>query len=106
MQRLASTFAVLLLACGSLRAQESELRAPLPIRDQFLLSNGFFFFTPERARVLAEDESVVMISAADSNTFAKSAWLSHRTFDQTTRMSPENELAGPQAQVGAPLYVV
>ncbi|MDQ6802617.1 MAG: DUF3187 family protein [Acidobacteriota bacterium] len=108
MQRFAPTFAVLLLACATLQAQGSgdDLRAPLPIRDQFLLSNGFFFFEPERARVLGEDESVVMISAADSNTFAKSAWITHRAFGETTRMSPASELAGPQAQVGAPLYLV
>src|SRR5260370_41971974 len=99
MQRCASPFAVLLLVCGSVRAQGNgdDLRAPLPIRDQFLLSNGFFFFEPEPARVLGEDESVVMISAADSNTFAKSAWIDHRAFGVTTRMSAANELAGSRA---------
>lgn len=108
MQRFASTFAVLLLVCGSVRAQGNgdDLRAPLPIRDQFLLSNGFFFFEPERARVLGEDESVVMFSAADSNTFAKSDWISKRAFGETGRMSRASELAGSRIQIGTPLYLV
>ena len=108
MQRFAWTFAVVLLVCVSLQAQDNgdDLRAPLPIRDQFLLSNGFFFFEPQRARVLDESESIVTITAADSNTFAKSAWINHRAFGETTRMSPASELAGSQAQVGSPLYLV
>jgi hypothetical protein len=108
MQRFASTFAVLLLVCGSLRAQENgdDLRAPLPIRDQFLLSNGFFFFEPERARVLGESESVVMISAADSNTFAKSDWINRRASGETGRMSQASELAGSRLRIGAPIYLV
>jgi uncharacterized protein DUF3187 len=108
MQRFASTVAIALLACGSLRAQGNgdALRAPLPIRDQFLLSNGFFFFEPERARVLGEDESIVTLSATDSNTFAKSAWINHHAFGETTRMSPADELAGSQARVGRPIYLV
>src|ERR1700737_2825287 len=99
MQRFASTFALALLVCGSLRAQGSgdDLRAPLPIRDQFLLSNGFFFFEPERARVLGEGESIMMFSAADSNTFAKSAWINHHAFGETTRMSAASELAASRA---------
>lgn len=106
MQRLA--FAVLLLVCGSLQAQQTgdDLRAPLPIRDQFLLSNGFFFFEPERARVLGQDESVVMISAADSNTFAKSDWINRRAFGETGRMSQSSELAGSRVRIGAPIYLV
>jgi hypothetical protein len=108
MQRFASTFALALLVCGSLRAQGNgdDLRAPLPIRDQFLLSNGFFFFEPERARVLGEGESVVMIAAADSNTFAKSAWINHHEFGETTRMSAASELAASRAHIGAPIYLV
>jgi hypothetical protein len=107
MQRLAS-FAVLLLVCGSVQAQVNgdELRAPLPIRDQFLLSNGFFFFEPEQARVLGEAESVVMFSAADSNTFAKSAWIDHRVVGETARMSAASELAGSRMHIGAPIYLV
>ena len=108
MQRFASTFAILLLACGSAWAQDNgdDLRAPLPIRDQFLLSNGFFFFEPERARVLGEYESVVAISAADSNTFAKSDWINRRAFGETGRMTEASELAGSRARIGAPIYLV
>jgi hypothetical protein len=47
-----------------------------------------------------------MISAADSNTFAKSAWINHHAFGETTRMSPADELAGSRAQVGRPIYLV
>ena len=108
MQRFASTFAVFLVVCAPAWAQENSdaLRAPLPIRDQFLLSNGFFFFEPERARVLGEYESVVMISAADSNTFAKSDWINRRAFGETGRMSQASELACSRARIGAPIYLV
>jgi hypothetical protein len=108
MQRFASTVAILLLVCGSLQAQGNgdDLRAPLPIRDQFLLSNGFFFFEPERARVLGESESIMMISAADSNTFAKSDWINRRAFGETGRMSQASELAGSRVRIGAPIYLV
>src|SRR5260370_36568380 len=103
-----ASFAVLLLVCGSVQAQVNgdDLRAPLPIRDQFLLSNGFFFFEPEQARVLGKDESVVTFSAADSNTFAKSAWIDHRVFGETTRMSAASELGGSRVHIGGPIYLV
>src|SRR5438105_364345 len=108
MYRFAWTFAIVILVCVSAWAQDNgdDLRSPLPIRDQFLLSNGFLFFEPERARVLGEYESVVMISTADSNTFAKSDWLNRRAFGESGRMTEASELAGSRARIGAPIYLV
>jgi hypothetical protein len=72
--------AALLLAALPLAAQQSSpseaLLAPLPVRDQFVLSNGFFSFEPERAGVLRMGEWTADFHTTDSNTFAKSAWIS------------------------------
>jgi hypothetical protein len=82
------------------------LLAPLPIRDQFLLNNGFFFFVPEQAAVLSNEDSVVALTATDSNTFAKSAWVSRSLEGQTSRTTAPDELANPRFDNGAPVFLV
>ena len=47
MRTIAAGFIAVLVA-GACAAQSDALLAPLPIRDQFLLNNGFFFFVPQR----------------------------------------------------------
>jgi hypothetical protein len=78
--RLPVRFAVILLAAVAAGAQETTLRDtlldPLPIRDQYLLGNGFYSFEPEGARVLENGEWMFDIHAADANTFSKSGWIS------------------------------
>lgn len=54
---------------------DDALLAPLPIRDQFLLSQGFFFFVPQSATLPENHRWTVSLSAADANTFAKSGWI-------------------------------
>src|SRR5260370_6516294 len=58
------------------RAQEvvdsDLLTRPLPIRDQFLLDNGFYFFVPESAFVLSHRGWSAEVHFEDSNTFATS----------------------------------
>jgi hypothetical protein len=56
--------------------QRDVLLDPLPVRDQFLLGNGFFFFEPEGARVLDDGIWSAGLHVADANTFAKAAWIS------------------------------
>src|SRR2546430_8483212 len=79
---------LLLLAPGY--AQESLL-APLPVRDQFLLGNGFFFFEPEGARVLDDGDSSFDIHNSTSNTFAKSAWISRNLAGETAGRLPGHD---------------
>jgi hypothetical protein len=107
MQRFAA-FVIVLMACLPADAQvdSRSLLTPLPIRDQFLLSNGFFFFQPEDSRVLGAGESMLTFSAADSNTFAKSAWISRSEFGQTGRADAVRTLAESRFRVGEPLYLV
>ncbi|HYS55403.1 MAG TPA: DUF3187 family protein [Thermoanaerobaculia bacterium] len=108
MRRPAAAFVLLILICAASPAQvnREDLLDPLPIRDQFLLSNGFFFFEPESARVLAENESVIAMSAADSNTFAKSAWISRSEFGNRGRRAALDELANSRFHLGGPVFLV
>jgi hypothetical protein len=80
MSRLIVLFLALLLS-GAALAQETELRDaildPMPVRDQFLLSNGLLSFEPEGARVLEIGEWEFDLHHADANTFSKSNWISH-----------------------------
>ena len=104
MRRSRIAIAVFVMALSrSLFAQ--ELLAPLPIRDQFLLNNGFFFFAPEDAAVIGADESRLIVTAADSNTFAKSAWISHSLAGQTGRAIATAELANSRFHGEGPLFL-
>jgi hypothetical protein len=108
MRRSVANLAFLLAFCAPLCAQDMKdaLLAPLPIRDQFLLNNGFFFFEPEQARVLDENESAVTLNVSDSNTFAKSAWISMSLAGQNSRLPALDVLANSRFHLGGPLYLV
>jgi len=108
MRRPAATFVLLILICAFAQAQvdSGDLLNPLPIRDQFLLSNGFFFFEPEAARVLPQNESVLSMSVADSNTFAKSNWISRSEFGQRGRAPALDELRNSRFHLGDPIFFV
>jgi len=98
----ASLIALLLAVAAGAHAQ--DLLAPLPIRDQFLLSNGFFFFEPEEARVLERSEWRVLLNGFDSNTFSKSAWISYSLAGDEGRPDPAHELASGRFRGEGPLF--
>jgi hypothetical protein len=91
-------------------AQEHDLAdallGPLPVRDQYLLNNGYFFFEPEAARVLDEDSWVVDIHSADSNTFAKSRWISHNLDGDTDRRTGAQTLSLIRLDEGTTIFLV
>ncbi len=72
--------AVVLFVAGAASAQETETRDalldPLPVRDLFLLGNGFYSFEPEGPKVLDIGEWRMDIHQAEANTFSKSNWIS------------------------------
>ncbi|HEY8130308.1 MAG TPA: DUF3187 family protein [Thermoanaerobaculia bacterium] len=105
MRTIAALF-IAVLAAGACAAQSDALLAPLPVRDQFLLNNSFFFFVPEQAAVLPCDRTVVALTMTDSNTFAKSAWLTRSLEGQTTRTTAPDELANPRFHSGVPVFLV
>jgi hypothetical protein len=78
--RFAARIVLVLLAAVAAGAQETGLRDtlldPFPVRDQYLLGNGFYSFEPEGAQVLETGEWLFDIHSADANTFSKSAWIS------------------------------
>jgi hypothetical protein len=86
-----SLFALFLAVAAAANGQ--DLLAPLPIRDQFLLSNGFFFFEPEQAGTLENGEWRVLLNGSDSNTFSKSAWVSYSLAGDEGRPDAARELA-------------
>src|SRR5260370_42503710 len=75
---------------------QSELLDPLPVRDQFLLNNGFFFFEPAAAPVLEDGTWSLEMHSAVSNTFAKSAWVSRSLEFRTQRRSAAEQLQDPR----------
>jgi len=81
MTRWLTILAVIAMTTLPARAQEDNVAesilGPLPVRDLYLLNNGFFFFEPEGAKVLDDGAWTFDIHSADSNTFAKSRWISH-----------------------------
>lgn len=104
MHRLIVVFAVAAAIAAPASAQ--DVLGPLPVRDQFLLSNGFFFFTPESPRSLPPGEWSFAINAADSNTFAKSAWISHSLDGRTTRSGALQELSATRFSSTNTLFLV
>lgn len=112
MTRIASRL-LLLLACGLVAATvsaaedgELSLLDPLPIRDQFLLNNGFYFFEPEAARVLPRDAWAFDLHSTDANTFAKSAWVSRSLEGETTRLNATEVLASDRFRDISSLFLV
>ncbi len=110
MSNVRSLWIIFALLAASGSAQENDLRetllAPLPVRDQFLLNNGFFFFEPESARVLDENQWLIDFHTAEANTFAKSAWISRSLQGQTARVSAAAALALPRYDAEKSLYLV
>jgi hypothetical protein len=101
-------FAALLivaLALPALAQERDALLSPLPVRDQYLLNNGFFFFEPEGARVLDDDAWLVDVHTADSNTFAKSRWISHDLDGDTDRRSGDQTLAIIRMDPGTTIFL-
>jgi Protein of unknown function (DUF3187). len=90
--------------------QENELAGsilgPLPVRDQYLLSNGFFFFEPESARVLDDNSWLIDVHGVDSNTFAKSRWISHNLEGDTERRTGAQTLALIRMDEGQSIFLV
>ena len=105
-----AAFVASLFVATALVAQDASLRdgllAPFPIRDQFLLSNGFLSFAPESARTLDEDTWSVSMNVADSNTFAKSNWISHSLQGRTNRANALQTLADTRFQSESTLFLV
>src|SRR5439155_20469369 len=60
---------------------------------------------PEDAAVIGADESRLIVTAADSNTFAKSAWISHSLAGQTGRTTATAELANSRFHGEGPLFL-
>ncbi len=105
---IAILFALMLASTAS--AQDSRMRdallSPLPVRDQFLLSNGFYFFTPEASRSLPEGTWSLSITSSEANTFAKSAWISHSLQGRTTRSGALQTLADTRFDSVSTLFLV
>jgi hypothetical protein len=102
-----SVIAVLALpASGQESEQADALLGPLPVRDLYLLNNGFFFFSPEVARVLDENAWVVDLHTTDSNTFAKSRWISHNIEFDTVRRTGAQTLAVNRMDPGVTNFLV
>src|SRR5258708_33259094 len=102
---------VLLLACAA-SAQETEMRDalldPLPVRDQFLLGNGFYSFEPEGAHVLEIGEWRMDVHHADANTFSKSNWISLSLASEapTTRARAIDTLTNPRYQLRDKVFLI
>jgi Protein of unknown function (DUF3187) len=105
-----ATLAVVCVLALPAAGQESDeagaLLGPLPVRDQYLLSNGFFFFEPESARVLDDDAWLVDVHSTDSNTFAKSRWISHNLEGDTDRRTGAQTLALIRVDEGQSIFLV
>src|SRR5438105_1431905 len=102
-----SIILAMLIAVPALAQSASDdLLAPLPIRDAFLLSNGFFFFTPEPARVLGDENWLLTVHLADANTFAKSEWITRSLEGQTMRAQALQALSDPRFRSSDPLFLV
>jgi hypothetical protein len=91
-------------------AQEHDVAdavlGPLPVRDLYLLNNGFFFFEPEGAKVLDEGTWIFDIHSADSNTFAKSRWISHDLDGDTDRRTGAQTLGIIRMDQGTTNFLV
>ena len=105
LRRVLAVAALCAALAPGVRAQ-SELLDPLPVRDQFLLNNGFFFFEAAGGRVLEDGTWSVEFGSADANTFAKSAWVSHELAYRTERRSAAAQLQDPRFAADGPFFFV
>ena len=112
MSRFAVPLLFALFLTGAAVAQETETRDmlldPLPVRDQFLLGNGFYSFDPEGARVLGNGEWLVDVHLAIANTFSKSNWitLSLASEKASTRSTARQTLENPRYLNRDAVYLV
>jgi hypothetical protein len=97
---------VLALPAASQNQEHGNLLGPLPVRDQYLLSNGFFFFEPEGAKVIDDDDWLIDLHGADSNTFAKSRWISHNLAGDTDRRTGAQTLGLIRMDEGQAVFLV
>ena len=104
-RRAVAVAAFCAVVAPAVRAQNALLD-PLPVRDQFLLNNGFFFFEPEPARVLEDGIWSVAFRSDDSNTFAKSAWVSRSLEFRTQRRGAAEQLQDPRFAADGPYFFV
>jgi hypothetical protein len=109
-KRLLTVLVALLVTTLSVTAQETDsadaILGPLPVRDLYLLNNGYFFFEPEGARVLDDDSWVVDLHSADSNTFAKSRWISHNLEGDDERRTGAQTLSIIRMDKGTTIFLV
>jgi len=103
---LSVTAVLALPASGQEREVADALLGPLPVRDLYLLNNGFFFFTPEGAHVLDDNSWVVDLHTTDANTFAKSRWISHNIEFDTVRRTGAQTLAVNRMDPGVTNFLV
>ena len=103
---LSVTAVLALPASGQERGQADALLGPLPVRDLYLLNNGFFFFEPESAHVLDDNFWIVDIHSADANNFAKSRWISHNLEGDTVRRTGAQTLAVNRMDPGVTNFLV
>lgn len=100
----------LLAIAGRGLAQDSDARetllAPLPVRDQFLLNSGFFFFEPASAKVLDANQWSIDLHNVEANTIAESAWISRRLQGQTTRVGAAEALTSAGYDAEPSLFLV
>jgi hypothetical protein len=84
------------MAGGAQEAVDNDLLTrPLPIRDQFLLNNGFYFFEPESAFVLSQRGWSAEVHLDDSNTFATSRLLGNSIEGASVRSRAVDKLTTP-----------
>jgi hypothetical protein len=103
---LSVTAVLALPAFGQERETADAVLGPLPVRDLYLLNNGFFFFEPEGARVLDEGSSILDLHTTDANTFAKSRWISHDIENDTVRRTGAQTLALVRMDPGVTNFLV
>jgi hypothetical protein len=109
MRLLTVLIALLVMALPAI-AQERDaadaILGPLPVRDLYLLNNGYFFFEPEGARVLDDDSWVIDLHTTDSNTFAKSRWISHNLEGDDERRTGAQTLSLIRIDKGTTVFLV
>ncbi|MEA2238416.1 MAG: hypothetical protein QOC81_3140 [Thermoanaerobaculia bacterium] len=103
---LLNALLVCVLALPAASQEHGDILGPLAVRDQYLLSNGFFFFEPESAKVLDDDDWLVDVHGADSNTFAKSRWISHNLAGDTDRRTGAQTLGLIRMDDGQSIFLV
>lgn len=109
MNRPLVVLATLFIACTAAAQDPSprdQVLSPLPIRDQFLLSNGLLSLVPEGPRVLEQGTWAFNVAGAESNTFAKSGWISRSLEGRTSRENAQQVLNESRFQIPQPLFFV